>query len=60
MMATTFVKGQNVRVNAVIPAGPVEKLRMDEDGVVHYMISWVDADGVNQTRWFAESELVAE
>lgn len=49
-----------MRVNAVIPAGPVEKLRMDEDGVVHYMISWVDADGVNQTRWFAESELVAE
>jgi uncharacterized protein YodC (DUF2158 family) len=58
-MATTFVKNQVVRLKAVIPSGPVEKLRMDEDGTVYYMISWVDADGVSQSRWFAEDELVA-
>ena len=58
-MATTFVKNQVVRVKAVVPSGPVEKLRMDEDGTFHYMISWVDADGVTQSRWFAEDELVA-
>ena len=58
-MATTFVKNQVVRVKAVVPSGPVEKLRMDEYGTFHYMISWVDADGVTQSRWFAEDELVA-
>lgn len=59
-MATQFTKNQVVRVNAVIPSGPVEKLRMDEDGTVHYMITWVDVNGQTQTRWFAENELVAE
>jgi hypothetical protein len=41
-MATKFVKGQEIKVNAVIPQGPVEKLRMDEDGNFFYMISWTD------------------
>ena len=56
-MATTFVKDQNVRVKSVVPQGPVEKLRMDEDGNFFYLISWVDIDGVTQSRWFAEDEL---
>ena len=50
-MATKFVKGQEVKVSAVIPQGPVEKLRMDEDGNFFYMISWTDADGKVQRRW---------
>lgn len=58
-MATTFVKNQEVKVNAVIPQGPVEKLRMDEDGIFWYQISWTDAEGNNQQRWFKEAELVA-
>jgi hypothetical protein len=58
-MATKFVKGQEVKVSAVIPQGPVEKLRMDEDGNFFYMISWTDADGVIQSRWFAEKDLAA-
>ena len=33
-MATKFKKGDKVKVNAVIPQGPVEALRMDEDGEV--------------------------
>jgi uncharacterized protein YodC (DUF2158 family) len=59
MMATKFVKGEVVKVNTVIPQGPVEKLRMDEDGVFWYQISWNDINGDNQIRWFREDELVA-
>jgi hypothetical protein len=58
MMATKFTKGQEVRVNAVIPQGPVKALRMDEDGKFFYQIEWVDAAGMKQVRWFAEEELV--
>jgi len=58
-MATKFVKGQEVKVRAVNPAGPVIKLRMDEDGVVFYLLEWTDADGNAQERWFAEPELTA-
>ena len=57
-MATKFVKGQEVKVNTVVPQGPVQKLRMDEDGTFYYFISWTDVDGQVQERWFKESELV--
>lgn len=56
-MATQFKKGDVVKLKAVLPQGPVEKLRMDEDGVVSYMLSWQDAEGVTQNRWFREDEL---
>lgn len=58
-MATKFAKGQEVQVAAVIPQGPVQALRMDEDGVFYYLISWTDANGNQQERWFAEDDLVA-
>lgn len=58
-MATKYVKGQEVKVNAVVPQGPVEKLRMDEDGNFFYMISWTDDNGNTQHRWFPEEALVA-
>jgi hypothetical protein len=58
-MATTFNKNQTVRLKAVTPQGPVEALRMDEDGTVFYRISWTDANGNTQSRWFAENELEA-
>jgi hypothetical protein len=58
-MATTFVKGQEVRLNAVVPQGPVQALRMTEDGVFFYLIQWTDADGAVQQRWFKESDLTA-
>lgn len=57
-MATKFVKDQKVKVKAVVPQGPVQKLRMDENGNFFYLISWVDADGSTQERWFAEDDLV--
>jgi uncharacterized protein YodC (DUF2158 family) len=56
-MSTEFKKGDVVQLKAVIPKGPVEKLRMDEDGNVFYLISWVDASGAHQSRWFREDEL---
>lgn len=58
-MPTTFVKNQNVRLKAVTPEGPVAALRMDEDGQFFYLIQWTDANGVEQSRWFAEEELEA-
>jgi hypothetical protein len=58
-MATQFTKNQNVRVKTVVPQGAVEALRMDEDGVVYYRLTWTDVNGVSQTRWFAESDLEA-
>lgn len=57
-MATKFVKNQPVKVIAVIPEGPVLKLRMDEDGVFWYLLNWVDAHGDTQERWFREEELI--
>lgn len=58
-MATTFKKGDNVKLIAVVPQGPVEALRMDENGDVQYLISWVDANGVAHSRWFDEAQLTA-
>jgi hypothetical protein len=57
-MATKFIKGQNVKLAAVIPQGAVEKLRMDEDGNFFYMIQWTDASGQVQQRWFPENDFV--
>lgn len=58
-MATAFKKGDVVSLKAVVPSGPVQALRMDEDGTVFYLIQWTDADGVAQERWFAEDMLVS-
>jgi cell envelope opacity-associated protein A len=58
-MATTFTKGQTVKVRAVNPQGPVQALRMDEDGNVSYLVEWTDADGNDQQRWFDEAQLEA-
>lgn len=58
-MSTKFKKGDQVQVNSVIPQGAVEALRMDEDGNFYYLFSWTDINGVTQSRWFAENDLVA-
>jgi uncharacterized protein YodC (DUF2158 family) len=55
-----FKKGDVVRVKAVVPEGPVTALRMNEDGVVSYLIQWTDVEGVVQERWFEEAQLTAE
>ena len=57
-MATKFKKGDEVRVRAVTPSGPVQALRMDDDGVVFCLLEWVDENGQTQQRWFAEDDLI--
>ena len=57
-MATAFKKGQVVKVNTPVPEGPVEALRMDEDGTFFYLVKWTDATGDHE-RWFAEADLSA-
>jgi cell envelope opacity-associated protein A len=54
-----FKKGDTVKVASVIPQGPVESMRMDEDGNVQYLLSWTDASGNVHSRWFDESALVS-
>lgn len=56
-MATTFKKGDVVKLSAVVPQGPVAALRMNEDGVVQYLVEWQDDAGVAQQRWFDEDAL---
>lgn len=58
-MATKFKKGESVRINAVIPQGPVVALRMNEDGEFFYLVEWTDINGKTQRRWFKESVLEA-
>jgi len=55
-MATKFIKDEIVQVASVLPKGPIEKLRMDEEG---NFFSWSDIDGKTQQRWFAETELTS-
>lgn len=56
-MATKFTKGQVVKLNVTVPTGAVDKLRMNEDGTIEYMVTWTDGDGNAQERWFEESQL---
>ena len=56
-MATKFTKGQVVKVQATAPQGPVQALRMTEDGDFFYHIEWTDAEGNKQNRWFPEAAL---
>lgn len=56
-MATKFAKGEKVKLITVVPTGDVQALRMSEDGVFSYCISWTDENGEPKTRWFEEDQL---
>ena len=56
-MASTYKKGDVVKLKTVVPEGPVQSIRMNDEGVVQYLIEWTDADGVAQQRWFNEDQL---
>jgi len=56
-MAAKFKQGDVVKLVAVTPQGPVEKFKMLDDGTILCLISWVDAEGNAQHRWFAEDQL---
>ena len=55
----TFKKGDVVKLVAVVPQGPVQAMRMDDDGNVSCLVEWIDENGEKQQRWFAEDALVA-
>ncbi len=56
-MATQFKKGDVVQLKTVAPQGPVQALRMLEDGTVQCLVAWTDADGNAQELWFDEDAL---
>ena len=53
-----FKKGDVVKVNTVLPEGPIVKMRMDDDGTIYYLLAW-NADGLEHERWFTEDQLVS-
>ena len=54
---SVFKKGDRLRLKVVVPEGTVEKMRMDDDGIVQYQLVWVDDEGAEQHRWFDEAQL---
>ena len=52
-----FKKGDVVKVKAVLPQGPITKMRMDENGIVSYLVEWSDFEGNTQERWFTEDQI---
>ena len=58
-MAASFKIGQEVKVVAVIPEGPVVELSVNQDGDIQYKVQFTDVDGVMQERWFNEDELAS-
>lgn len=56
-MASTYKKGDVLRLKAVVPQGAVEKIQMTDEGEVQYLISWSDPDGDTNQRWFSETEV---
>lgn len=58
-MATTFKKGDEVKLIVTVPQGAVMSLRMDDDGNVQYLVGWTDNAGIEHERWFDEAQLVS-
>jgi uncharacterized protein YodC (DUF2158 family) len=52
-----FKKGDVVKLQAVIPQGPIVAFRMSEEGEISCLVEWVDAEGVTQQRWFSQEQL---
>jgi hypothetical protein len=57
-MASQFKKGDLVKLATVVPEGPVQSIRMTDEGVVQYLVGWTDADGITHERWFDEEQLI--
>ena len=57
-MATKFKVGDNVKLNATVPAGAVEEYRMLPDGTVQCLLQWTAVDGETHQRWFNEDDLI--
>jgi uncharacterized protein YodC (DUF2158 family) len=57
-MAASFKVGQEVKVKIPVPQGLVSALSVSQEGDIQYLVSWTDANGVSQERWFSEDDLV--
>ena len=55
---STFKKGDVVKVNTVVPEGPIVKMRMDDEGIIYYLMAWT-TNGTEHERWFTDDQLVA-
>jgi uncharacterized protein YodC (DUF2158 family) len=55
---TTFKKGDVVKVKTVVPEGPIVKMRMDDNGIIYYLLEWT-VNGVTHERWFTDDQLVS-
>jgi hypothetical protein len=58
-MASTYRKGDMVKAVAIIPTGPVESIRMLDDGTVVYLVTYTNVNGEEQQRWFDEDQITA-
>jgi len=54
-MAANFKVGENVKLVATVPAGPVQQLIVDSQGNITYLVQWTDASGNVQQTWFPEA-----
>ena len=54
-----FKKGEVVKAKAVVPSGPVQALRFNDEGNIEYLVEWTDVNGNVQQRWFTEDQLEA-
>jgi len=54
-----FKRGDVVKLKAVVPQGPIIKMRMDDDGGIWCLMEWTADDGQVHSRWFMDSELEA-
>lgn len=52
-----FKKDDIVRAKVVVPEGPIKKMRMDEDGVIEYLVEWSDDSGATHERWYTEDQI---
>lgn len=56
-MAASFKVGQSVKLNVAPPQGEVQKLSVDQDGNIQYLVEWTDGSGEVHQRWFTEAQL---
>lgn len=54
---SAFKKGDIVKAKIVIPQGPIVKMRMDEDGLIEYLVEWSDGSGVVHQRWYTADQI---
>lgn len=53
-----FKEGQQVRLVAPVIQGSIEDIRFNKGTEeLEYLVTYTDADGEAQTRWFTESSL---